>query len=329
MSNERNRLAVKKVDDVTAATASLDVIVLAAGFEDRAFELIAKGRFSSHARCVLIRYNNAIPENVAAFERFQSEVSKKFSQDSIYILDLSTRLVAKFEEEIRTLFSTFPPDLRRIAIDVSGMTSYLICIALKYAREFRPYEKQTVFYTSAVNYTPDKKQYQELVSKLGEDIEYLPPAMALEMSENLVLDSFGGHQSGQGKTCLIVFAGYEVHRSTGTIEATNPSSLLLFYGDPEDSRLKWRLEFSKRLHAKFEKSRRCGTETVSTLQPQQSLDLLEQYYEYLIDDFDVIISPICSKMHTVATFLFWERYGEVQLSFPLPIGYLLVRSVGA
>ncbi len=26
-------------------------------------------------------------------------------------------------------------------------------------------------------------------------------------------------------------------------------------------------------------------------------------------------------MNSVAAYMFWERYGEVQLTFPLPIGY--------
>jgi hypothetical protein len=35
----------------------------------------------------------------------------------------------------------------------------------------------------------------------------------------------------------------------------------------------------------------------------------------------LVIAPICSKMHVVTSYLFWEKYGEVQLTFPVPIGY--------
>ena len=57
------------------------------------------------------------------------------------------------------------------------------------------------------------------------------------------------------------------------------------------------------------------------MDPFEAIDVLEKYYSYLTDEYDLVISPICSKMNSVAAYLFWERYGEVQLTFPLPIGY--------
>jgi len=155
----------------------------------------------------------------------------------------------------------------------------------------------------------------------ADEIELLPRAMALEMSENLVLDPFSGYRSHNARSALAIFAGYEAHRSTGVVEAVNPALLLLLYGNPGDPRLGWRLDLSRKLHRKFERSRPTAVEIVSTLQYTEGLCILEAYYQFLIDDYDLGLSPISSKMHVLATYLFWERHKEVQLTFPLPIGY--------
>ena len=326
MSEIEPRLQVTECTSPDEKTVALDAFVLAMGFEDRAFHVLSKCKFNDTAKCILIRYKNDVAGNRSVYEKYVNEIGLRFKPENLIVVDLVSENVDAFLHDLKIAISKLEAEVRHFGIDISGMTSYSICITMKCVRESRPFQKQTVFYTSAKEYMPSHQEYEELltklgVEKLGEEIDYLPKSMALEMSDNLVLDAFAGHRSGDGKPCLALFAGYEVHRSSGTIDATNPSLLLLLYGDPGDAALKWRLDLSKSLHAKFEKGRRCASEVVSTLHIQESIDLLEKYYNYLIDDHDLIIAPICSKMHTLAAFLFWERYGEVQLTFPLPIGY--------
>jgi len=117
-----------------------------------------------------------------------------------------------------------------------------------------------------------------------------------------------------------------IQRSSGVIDSINPSLLLLIYGKPAGPHLSWRLDLSRELHRKFETSRRTAIETVSTLDFNESLSILEDYYEYLFEDYDFTISPICSKMQVIGVYLFWERYKEVQLVFPMPVAYNLNRS---
>ncbi len=300
----------------------MDALVLAAGFEDRAFHLLRHGAFDQSAYCLIIRYINDISENSLVFDEYLALAKRNFSEDRILVLELNTDNIEKFAQELDEMVSKLPPEVKRIAIDVSGMTSYAACLCLKSIRGHRPLERQRVIYSSAEEYVPSEGEYSELIKRTSDpDISYLPKSMAMEMSENLVLEAFSGHRSGESRSCLAIFAGYEVHRSGGAIDAINPSLLLLLYGVPGNPRHGWRADFSKKLHSKFESTRRCATEDVSTLFIQESLDILEEYYDHLIDDYDLVIAPVCSKMHAVASYIFWERYGEVQLSFPMPIGY--------
>lgn len=318
--------AVAVVDDLATETSEIDVLVLAAGFEERAFRVLPEGTFRQGTRCILIRYRNDIPGNRDIFKNFRAVAWERFGRENVSVVNLFLSSIDTFEAEFVEAVSRLPRQCRLIGLDVSGMTTHAICTTLKVVRDFYSEVPQVVFYTAAEEYNPTFDEYERLVrdyagiSRSG-DMELLPRSMALEMSENVVLDSFAGYRSQNAKSCLAIFAGYEAHRANGVVEAVNPSLLLLLYGRPGDQSLSWRLDLSKRLHRKFEKGRRTATEEVSTLQLWDSLNALEQYYNYLIDDYDLVVAPIGSKMQAVATYLFWERYREIQISFPLPIGY--------
>ena len=300
----------------------VDILVVAAGFEDRALQMLKTAEFAADACCIILKYRNRLRENEEAFAKYQELAHEKFGLKRTFIIETGLDDIDCFSARLSGLLNDLPRSLYRSAIDVSGCTAYLICLVIKCLRERFPFGSQKVFYTSAKNYLPTSEEYEGMRAKAGgEDIKSLPRSMALEMSRNLVIDEFAGHRSRDARSCLVIFAGYEIHRSSGVIDAVNPALLLLLYGRPGSLGLEWRTELSRQLHRHFENTRRTAIEVVSTLDPLEALALLERYYAFLTDEYDLVISPICSKMNSVAAYLFWERYGEVQLTFPLPIGY--------
>lgn len=314
--------AVEAVSDVPALTERLDGLVLAAGFEERAFAALDRGAFRPDAHCILIRFVNSIPGNGSVFRRYREAAQARFGEGRVHIVELHQDNPARLEVDLDRKLGELPRAIRHLGVDVSGLPAYATCMALKALRAHHRAENPlTVIYTAALEYNPNRAEYDELIALGGDELELLPHAMALEMDQNLQLDAFSGYRSQNAKTCLAILTGFEAHRATGVVEDTNPALLLLLYGKPGDPILDWRLDLSGRLHRKFERGRRTATETVSTLQFWETIAALEHYYNYLIDDYDLVIAPIGSKMQTLAAFLFWERYGETQLMFPTPIGY--------
>ena len=312
-------------------TCPLDTLILAAGFEERAFHFLSNSIFNSSACCVLIGFENDISCNNQMYRKYKKEVETKFESAQIFSITLKANKLSKFESELCSVLSKVPEKAGNIWVDISGMPTHMICSTLNACRQLSSIHSQIIIYTEAKEYHPYKNEYEELKADYPSGIEFLPKSMAREMSEVLMLESFSGHRSKEGVSCLAVFAGYEVHRTAGVIENINPSMLLLLYGKPGNKKLNWRLELSRSLHKKFESTRRTAVEEVSTLNLSESIDILELYYQYLFEDYDFTIAPVCSKMQVVATFLFWERYKEVQLVFPLPIGYaieLIPKGVG-
>jgi hypothetical protein len=300
----------------------VDILVAAAGFEDRALQVLQTAEFAADARCIILKYTNNLQENEQAFAKYRRLAHEKFGAENTFVIEIGLDDIDDFSSRLSGLLNDLPRTLYRSAVDISGCTAYLICLVIKCLRERFPFGSQKVFYTSAKKYLPTFEDYEGMKAKAGgEDIKFLPRSMALEMSRNLVLDEFAGHRSRDARSCLVIFAGYEIHRSSGVIDAVNPALLLLLYGRPGSASLEWRTDLSKQLHRTFENTRRTASEVVSTLDPIEAIALLERYYQFLTDEYDLVISPICSKFNSVAAYLFWERYGEVQLTFPLPIGY--------
>lgn len=299
-----------------------ELLILAAGFEDRAFEFISKTCFSSNANCILVRFDFDINENEDIQLKYEQQIASKFSINRVFRIEINQSTPQLFEKQLKDTLPKIPPFSGETWIDISGLPTHAICSTLRLTRKYFPSREQVIVYTAAKDYIPTYDEYQRLKNSLkNKVVDFLPPTMALEMSEVLMLEGFSGHRSKEGVSCLAVFAGYDVDRSSGVIESINPSTLLLLYGAPGGDGLEWRLELSKDLHKRFESTRKAASEVVSTLNPQESIDVLERYYEYLFEDFDFTVSPVCSKMQAVATYLFWEKYKEVQLVFPLPIGY--------
>jgi hypothetical protein len=323
-------VAIKKgpaIHNYCNDNSSCELLILAAGFEDRAFEFISKTNFSSNASCILAKFDFDITENKDIYLKFKRQLESKFSEGRLFEIEISQSKPQQFEKQLKDTLPKILPFIGEAWIDISGLPTHAICSALRISRKYFPSKEQVIVYTAAKNYFPSNNEYQKLKNSSSDGVvDFLPPTMALEMSEVLMLEGFSGHRSKEGVSCLAVFAGYDVDRSSGVIESINPSTLLLLYGTPGANDIQWRLELSKDLHKKFESTRKTATEVVSTLNPQESIDVLEEYYEYLFEDYDFTVSPVCSKMQAVAVYLFWEKYKEVQIVFPVPLGYVIDRS---
>lgn len=297
------------------------LIVLSAGFEDRAREFISKISLDKNATIVLVKFENDIDGNDRIYEEYLRNVVNQVAEDSIATVVLDQSCPRDYSVDLEAALRKMPREINQIWLDISGMPSHAVCASLQVVRAYKPSYPINVIYTSAQTYHPSKSEFEILKDKQAEGIEYLPSSLAREMSENLILSNFSGQRTNEGQSCLALFAGYEVHRSAGVIENVNPSMLLLLYGKPEGEGLEWRLDLSRQLHQRFEKTRKSAVEEVSTLYLKEALEYLDQYYEYIYDEYDLTIAPVCSKMNAVAAYLFWEMYREVQLIFPLPIGY--------
>lgn len=293
-----------------------EVLVLAAGFEARARRVLelAKGRVPKRVVAVCYPQGN-ISQNDDTLEYMTTALGDSGAEVAQVTLD-AARPDAYCDQLRRVLRNWRPDAVGEVWVDISALPMQGICATLATVREVMPGVVCRVLYTEAAEYYPTAQQVTG-----GGGAEGTLTALSKEMSTNLIPKRFGG-ASSDVLTCLIVFAGYEAHRSFGVVDELNPSKLVLVYGRPVRDDLEWRLAWSRKIHDELKKARPTAEEVVSTLDPTESLALLSRYYDYLFADHNLAVSPICSKMQCVGCYLFWERFRDVQLVFPLPITYL-------
>lgn len=299
------------------------MLIFAAGFEDRARTTIEKALSLRGSQVVVAQYAGDVTENAESFNLSRSLLESEHPEADVHLVEFSTSDATEYIRCLdRTLRDITLPDAGELWIDLSAFPMFGIAATLFVVRDVYPYRTVRVLYTEAAEYFPLKDEYERFVAKNAPgDLEMLEPAMTSEMSENLILAPFAGAGDAP-KTCLLLYAGYEKHRSFGVIDQLNPHRLVFIFGKPGRADLSWRLEMSQRLHDTALHERPTARETVSTLDVGANVDLLMRYYELLYDDHDLAVAPVCSKMQTAAAFLFWEHYRDVQLVFPLPIEYL-------
>lgn len=300
------------------------LLIAAAGFEERSRTVLESVELEKLRGLLLLRYKSDIPENEASYIRVKQHLAHQEFSGAIREIQFDILNPVGLQREMRgSIEELATRDGAEILIDISGLPMHMICVLLHSARAMGRGRKIGLLYTSAKSYFPKYEEFRRLAQKSKDyRIDLLPPSMSTEMRENLIIDTFSGFRAKDSATCLVLFAGYETHRSIGVVEHVNPTRLVLVYGRPGAESLKWRIEMSKRLHAGVAESRSASVEIVSTLDAQESLDILENYYEMLFDDHNFVIAPVCSKMQTVATYLTWEKYRDIQLVFPMPISYL-------
>jgi len=119
-------MIVRSVGDYRRECSDIDVVVLAAGFEERAAELLSKGGFKTTAHLVLILFENEVPGNAAIGGKYLEIAASTFELERVHKLYLRDNDVVRMVNEFRQLIVSFPANVSKIATDISGMPAYVI-----------------------------------------------------------------------------------------------------------------------------------------------------------------------------------------------------------
>jgi hypothetical protein len=296
-----------------------DAFICAAGFEERAkrIPLVANVLWNP----VVIAFKNGPKENDTSFEAMQARFGPT-PGFGVCELDLANPggFEASFERSLRQLTNLTHGN---VLLDISGLPNFAICIATMKIRTVLPFAGLTLLYTEAEEYFPQESDFVTMKRRAVRDKSILFPNFMSDKAVNTFIPSmFSGVTLGHNDTCLVIFVGYEPHRTNCVVDATNPSRLVMVYGEPERVDLRWRLDLSRVMHSRLDRQFTKTEEVTSTSEVAPSLDLLLEYYGYLYDDCVLSVCPSNSKLQAVAAALAWETYPDIQLCFAVPATYL-------
>lgn len=308
-----------KGDQFAALVQSAGAFICAAGFEARAEQVPMAAKVTRNP--IVVAFANGPTENDEVFEKLANKFEKVPGYD-VCQLDLSQveKFESSFEKSLRQLRNF---EGGRLVLDISGLPNFAICVTVMKVRQVFPTVNLTLVYTEAEEYFPQKNDFERIKRKARKAGANIFPECLSAKAVNMFMPSmFSGVALSHNDTCLIVFAGYEPHRTTCVIDATNPSKLVMVYGEPLRTDLKWRLELSRIMHDGIDDQLLKTEEVTSTGEVGDNLKLLLEYYGYLYDDHVLCVCPTNSKIQAVASVLAWERYPDIQLTFPIPVEYL-------
>lgn len=323
-SNSPTNIGAKTIVDLVGPEflqliGSADAFVFAAGFEKRALRVPLAVNVARNP--LVLAFVNGSEENDKAYTKIARKLDTVpgFEVCEIDLAHLE-KFEAAFENSLRRLerMST-----GQIVLDISGLPNFAICIAIMKVRQVYPTATLTLLYTEAEEYFPRRGDFERIKRAMQTGGSGSYPAYLSERAVNMFMPSiFSGVTLGQNDTCLLIFAGYEPHRTNCAIEALNPNKIVMIYGEPERPDLKWRLDLSRIMHSRIDEQLVKTEEVTSTADVGSTLRLLFDYYEHLYDDNVLCVCPTNSKLQAVASALAWERYPDIQLNFPIPTEYL-------
>ena len=305
----------------------MNIWICCAGFEDRALaasRIVASPK-KREFEVLIVRLMGSTSRNDEAFSEAMGLLGVS---DGRYVFEYEVFNCERANTEFEAYFTQrdIPRD-SEVFVDLSGFPSHGICQILRIIRSRYPINKVVCVYTAAEQYFPTEREFSFAKRKPGGfDADNLPKSLTYEASGTLFLSSFSGIAVRQDRACLVLFAGFERHRSIAAVEGINPRRMVIVYSQPSRDDLAWRCELSKLLHEDFHAHIERAETTVAQLEVGQAVGTIEEFYSNLYDRMNIVLCPTNSKLHTLACFLFWEMYRDVQICFTVPVKYLPERS---
>jgi hypothetical protein len=192
----------------------------------------------------------------------------------------------------------------RITFDISTLTKQYILQLLYDIEEFCPKGSVRIIYTEPGVYGRGK------FKRLSYGVE-----------ETVIVPRFEGSQLPECKSALIVFLGYESHRTLAAIEKCEPDLVIAVFGDPPYYP-GWD-KYSLKSHRYILSMPDVMTYKMPTRDPSEVRKGLTRVWDEFRKDYpNMYISPTGTKVQTIGIYEFARSHTMVRIIYPIPKGYL-------
>jgi hypothetical protein len=290
-----------------------DILVLCAGFEDRAIKALKVSLEAGESgySVILINYLPFVAEN-----RLE-EIRRICQAHCIPIqgLQYDRPNPSGIGETLLTL-----PGMKRgnILVDISGMSKLLI-VQILAALGKRPFgfSGTTVLYTMAQSYPPNEYEVDEALEKMKGDPLYSAMFLSSGVFEVTIVPELSSTSMEGQPIRLITFPSFNPNQLAALRSEIQSSSFTLIHGIPPLKENAWRPAKIKTMNRIDSISNREDREA-STLDYEETLNLLlEAYDKYGMTD-RIVVAPTGSKMQTVAVGILRAFMDDVQIVYPTP-----------
>jgi hypothetical protein len=292
-----------------------DVLVLAAGFEERALAVLSslEKLNVNELLIICIEYLPQINENQN--QKLQDICDRggwnylRLTYDRCDPAGAYSNL----ESHLHTVKG-------RIFIDISGMSRLLIVqLLVGIMRDVHATNKLSVFYTEANWYPPDEDEATALLKRDLDSIELLS-FISTGVLDLAVVPELSSISLYRAPIRLIAFPSFNPTQLLNARANIQPAQLTLIHGTPPDPELRWRKEAIAALN-RLDKDLNREDIEASTLHYNETLAVLLDLYDRWAEFNTLVISPTGSKMQTVAVAIFRSFVSDIQIVYPTPLKF--------
>jgi len=306
-----------------------DVLVVAAGFEDRALSVINNIRSIKNGHIIILDYRPKNAKNKLS-EAIQLSQKKGCKKENIHLLKYNRFEPFDFPETLSILLNKISISALKLDISALSKLGILLCLSVAHKMDLNI----EVLYTEAEYYAPSEKEYNKSI----DEVQRVRPSLKIYTGVYDVLrvkELSSVAMQGQS-TAAIAFMSMNEKLTQSLINYVYPGKLLLINGGPPS--LGWREGATAFIHEQLRKewdednqickSTQLPLRTTSTLFYEETIDtLLKLYWDYSIE-YRILIAPTGSKMQTLSCYILKALHPDLHFEYPTPKGFLDNYSTG-
>jgi hypothetical protein len=293
------------------------IFITAAGFETRSTRTIER-----------LRAGNANISSAFVFDypdKELNEPNRSIILESVSTLTKEIRVV-DVDEDGRGLRGTLSTCTGKVIVDISSMDR-MILFAVLHELDACSLDCD-ILYTEAETYFPKHEMYEQLTRQNASNDVGFSRYLETERSEfayshdsRLIrLEEFFGIQEPGRPFMLISFFAFKRARLQLLMQEFEFEKKIFILGNPIREDLQWRKRCMEIINWDIIRKTPGAVYRLPTLYPKAVDEFLESQV-YGSGDFaryNVLLSPLGSKMQTVGCFSFWRRHKEIGIVFSHP-----------
>jgi len=290
-----------------------DVLVICAGFEDRALSVLEHSVSSGclFSSVLMFEYLPYLQQNKSDSI---VELCRKNGIDLVrvtYDRGNPAGISIPFIEFIKGIPG-------KIFIDISAMSRLLIVqLIVALGNLERSFHDVFILYTEALNYPPNKEDVEQVIEQSQEELTYRVMFISSGVFDITVVPELSSVASQGSPIHLVVFPSFNIDQLVALRGEAQPSQYTFIHGIPHLKKDSWRQDVIKRLNHTDQILRHFDV-CASTLDYRETLDNLFDIYEKCATMERIIVAPTGSKMQTVAVGIFRTYMDDIQIVYPTP-----------
>ena len=312
MNSTKIKKGIYKIDKINPVRQDKpdDLFICASSFEERCREVPSRLTISSYktSYSIMFNYYGGRRQALRLFNRTKildylslvttNKPVKQINCDRVEPLDGMEKLVDIFNK------ISLKQKGMVVTIDISTFTKQYLLVLLRKIESLLEPDYIRLLYTEPGVY--GKGEFKRL---------------SFGVKSAVVVPGFVGKEVEGGNLLLVVFLGYEVHRTLAVIEKYEPDLLIAVVGNPPYYE-GWK-EFSIKAHQYLLSKPDVLKYEMPAREPNIVRDELIKILKDFYKDFpNIYISPTGTKLQTVGIYEFVRRYQMTRIVYAIPKDYL-------